>query len=123
MPPDLPGTAVANQARDFCFSIPPGGSVDPIARLFATKLTEAMGQQFIVENRTGASGSIGTGFVAKAPADGYTFVFVFDTHATNPFLLPKMTFDTSKDLAPVMLIGTSPMAFATAPSKPYNVFA
>jgi len=107
----------------FVSPFPPGGSVDPLARLFANKLSEALGQQFIVENRTGASGSIGTGYVAKAPADGYTFVFVFDTHATNPFLLPKMTFDTSKDLAPVMLIGTSPMAFATSPSKPYKNFA
>ena len=71
----------------FVSPFPPGGSVDPLARLFASKLSEALGQQFIVENRAGASGSIGTGFVAKAPADGYTFVFVFDTHATNPFLL------------------------------------
>ena len=82
----------------FVSPFPPGGSVDPLARLFANKLSEALGQQFIVENRTGASGSIGTGYVAKAPADGYTFVFVFDTHATNPFLLPKMTFDTSRIL-------------------------
>jgi tripartite-type tricarboxylate transporter receptor subunit TctC len=107
----------------FVSPFPPGGSVDPLARLFAAKLTEALGQQFIVENRTGASGSIGTGHVAKAAPDGYTFVFVFDTHATNPYLLPKMTFDTAKDLAPVMLVGTAPMALATAPSKPYKTFA
>jgi len=107
----------------FVSPFPPGGSVDPLARLFAAKLTDALGQQFIVENRTGASGSIGTAHVAKAAADGYTFVFVFDTHATNPYLLPKMTFDTVKDLTPVMLVGTAPMAFATAPSKPYKNFA
>lgn len=112
-----------NKPVTFVSPFPPGGSVDPLARLFAAKLTDALGQQFIVENRTGASGSIGTGYVAKAPADGYTFVFVFDTHATNPFLLPKMTFDTVKDLTPVMLIGTAPMAFATAPSKPYKNFS
>lgn len=106
----------------FVSPFPPGGSVDPLARLFAAKLSEALGQQFIVENRTGASGSIGTGYVAKAPADGYTFVFVFDTHATNPYLLPKMTYDTIKDLTPVMLVGTAPMAFATSPSKPYKTF-
>lgn len=106
----------------FVSPFPPGGSVDPLARLFAAKLTESLGQQFIVENRTGASGSIGTGYVAKAPADGYTFVFVFDTHATNPYLLPKMTYDTLKDLTPVMLVGTAPMAFATSPSKPYKNF-
>lgn len=106
----------------FVSPFPPGGSVDPLARLFAAKLSDALGQQFIVENRTGASGAIGTGYVAKAPADGYTFVFAFDTHATNPFLMSKMTFDTAKDLAPVMLVGTAPMAFATAPSKPYKTF-
>ncbi len=111
------------KAVTFVSPFPPGGSVDPIARLLAAKLTEALGQQFIVENRVGASGSIGTGYVAKSAPDGYTFVFVFDTHSVNPSLLPKMPFDTLKDLAPVMLIGTAPMALATAPSKPYKTFA
>ena len=111
------------KAVTFVSPFPPGGSVDPIARLIAAKLTDALGQQFIVENRVGASGSIGTGYVAKSAPDGYTFVFVFDTHAVNPSLLPKMTFDTLKDLVPVMLIGTAPMALATAPGKPYKTFA
>ncbi len=111
------------KAVTFVSPFPPGGSVDPIARLIAAKLTDALGQQFIVENRVGASGSIGTGYVAKSAPDGYTFVFVFDTHAVNPSLLPKMSFDTLKDLAPVMLIGTAPMALATAPGKPYKTFA
>ena len=111
------------KAVTFVSPFPPGGSVDPIARLLAAKLTEALGQQFIVENRVGASGSIGTGYVAKSAPDGYTFVFVFDTHSVNPSLLPKMPFDTLKDLAPVMLIGTAPMALATAPGKPYKTFA
>lgn len=123
----MSGPAIAQawptKAVTFVSPFPPGGSVDPIARLIAAKLTDALGQQFIVENRVGASGSIGTGYVAKATPDGYTFVFVFDTHAVNPSLLPKMTFDTLKDLAPVMLIGTAPMALATAPGKPYKTFA
>lgn len=122
-----PGVTLAQQwpAKPVTFvsPFPPGGSVDPLARLFAAKLSETMGQQFIVENRTGASGSIGTGYVAKAAPDGYTFVFVFDTHAVNPSLLPKMTFDTLKDLSPVMLVGTAPMAFATSASKPYKNFS
>jgi tripartite-type tricarboxylate transporter receptor subunit TctC len=82
-----------------------------------------MGQQFIVENKPGASGSIGTAYVAKSAPDGYNFAFVFDTHAVNPTLLPSMPFDTLKDLVPVMLIGTAPMAIATLPSKPYKTFA
>jgi tripartite-type tricarboxylate transporter receptor subunit TctC len=102
---------------------PPGGSVDPLARLLGTKLAESLGQQFIVENRPGASGSIGTAFAAKSPPDGYTFVFVFDTHAVNPYLIPKMPFDTVKDLAPVMLVGTAPMAIATGAGKPYRSWA
>jgi tripartite-type tricarboxylate transporter receptor subunit TctC len=106
----------------FISPFPPGGSVDPLARLLAVKLSDALGQPFVVENKTGASGSIGTAFVAKSPPDGYTFVFVFDTHAVNPTLIPNMPFDTVKDLAPVMLIGTAPMAIAVAPGKPYRTF-
>jgi len=107
----------------FVVPFPPGGSVDPLARLLGSKLSESLGQQFIVENKPGASGSIGTAFAAKSPPDGYTFVFVFDTHAVTPFLIPKMPFDTVKDLAPVMLVGTAPMAIATSASKPYKSWA
>lgn len=102
---------------------PPGGSVDPLARLLGVKLNESLGQQFIIENKPGASGSIGTSYVAKSPPDGYTYVVVFDTHASNPALIPNINFDTLKDLAPVMLIGTAPMAIATHPSKPFKTFA
>ncbi len=104
----------------FVVPFPPGGSVDPLARLVSVKLTDALKQQFIVENKPGASGAIGTAFVAKAKPDGYTFVFVFDTHAVNPSLNPAMQFDTARDFAPVMLVGTAPMAIATAASKPYQ---
>jgi tripartite-type tricarboxylate transporter receptor subunit TctC len=107
----------------FVVPFPPGGSVDPLARLLAVKLNESMGQQFLVENKPGASGSIGTAYVAKSPPDGYNFIFVFDTHAVNPTLIPGMQFDTLKDLAPVMLISTAPMAFATHLAKPYKTFA
>src|SRR5471030_238666 len=104
----------------FVVPFPPAGSVDPLARLLSVRLSESLGQQFIVENKTGASGSIGTAFVAKSPPDGYTFVVVFDTHAVNPSLIPNMPFDTVKDLAPVMLVGTAPMAIVTSPAKPYK---
>jgi tripartite-type tricarboxylate transporter receptor subunit TctC len=107
----------------FVVPFPPGGSVDPLARLLSARLSQALGQQFIVENKTGASGSIGTAQVAKSAPDGYTFVVVFDTHAVNPSLIQNMPFDTVKDLAPVMLVGTAPMAIVTAPSKPYRTFA
>jgi hypothetical protein len=79
---------------------PPGGTADLLARVFAQPLSQALGQPVIVENRAGASGSVGTGFVAKSPPDGYTFVVVFDTHAVNPSLIPNLPFDTKADLAP-----------------------
>jgi len=106
----------------FVVPFPPGGSTDPMARMIGVKLTDSLKQQFVVENRAGASGSIGAAQVARSPADGYTFLFVFDTHAVNPALIPNLPFDTVKDLAPVMLIGTAPMAIATNASKPYKSF-
>jgi tripartite-type tricarboxylate transporter receptor subunit TctC len=101
---------------------PPGGSVDQVARIFAAQLTTELGQQFVVENRSGASGSIGTQVVATAAPDGYTLGIVFDTHAVNPTLIPNIPFDTLKDLAPVMLVGTSPMAIVTHAAQPYKDF-
>ena len=106
----------------FVSPYPPGGSVDPLARLFAAKLGDSLKQQFIVENRTGASGIIGTDYVAKSAPDGYTWVFIFDTHAVHQALNPKLPFDPLKDFAPVMIVGTAPMAITTAAGKPYKSF-
>jgi tripartite-type tricarboxylate transporter receptor subunit TctC len=120
-PPVAAQTWPAKPVR-FIVPFPPGGSVDPLARMVGVKLGESLGQQFIVENKPGAAGSIGAAFAAKAPPDGYTFLFVFDTHAVNPSLIPNLPYDTLKDLAPVMLVGTAPMAIATNASKPYKNF-
>src|SRR5205823_12782885 len=90
--------------------------------LLGVRLADSLGQQFIIESKPGASGAIGTAFVAKSPPDGYSFVFVFDTHAVNPALIPNLPFDTANDLAPVMLVGTAPMAIVTNPAKPYRSF-
>jgi tripartite-type tricarboxylate transporter receptor subunit TctC len=106
----------------FVSPYPPGGSVDPLARLLGAKLTESLKQQFIVENRTGASGIIGTDYVAKSAPDGYTFVFIFDTHAVHQALNPTLPFDPVKDFAPVMIVGTAPMAITTGAMKPYKSF-
>ena len=107
----------------FIVPFPPGGSVDPLARMLGARLQESLGQQFIVENKTGASGSIGTAFVAKSAPDGYTYAVVFDTHAVNQSLIPNLPYDTLKDFAPVMLVGTAPMAIVTSPAKSYKSFA
>jgi len=102
---------------------PPGGSVDAVARLLAPYLQQGLGQQIIVDNRPGASASIGTGIVAKATPDGYTFGVVFDTHGVNPSLIPNLPYDTLKDLRHVMLIGTGPMMITVHPGGPYKNFA
>lgn len=106
----------------FVVPFPPGGTVDPLARLMAAKLGESLGGQFIVENRAGAGGSIGTAQAAKAAPDGYTFVFVFDSHGVNQALLRNLPYDTARDFAPVMLVGTAPYAIATRADKPYQSF-
>lgn len=102
---------------------PPGGSVDQVARILQPALQQQLGQTVIVENKGGASGSIGTGAVMTGPADGYTFAVVFDTHAVNPALIPQMPFDTRRDVAPVALIGTSAMVLATHADSPFKTFA
>ena len=102
---------------------PPGGSVDQVARLLAQPLSLALGQSVIVENKGGASGSIGAAAVAAAPADGYTFAVVFDTHGVNPSLIPNLPFDSKKDLTPVLLVGTAPMVLATHVGSEYKTFA
>jgi len=106
----------------FIVPFPPGGSVDPLARILGARLADSLGQQFIIENRTGAGGSIGTAFVAKSTPDGYTYVVVFDTHAVNPALIPNLPYDTVNDFAPVMLVGTAPMAIVANVAKPYRTF-
>jgi tripartite-type tricarboxylate transporter receptor subunit TctC len=107
----------------FIVPFPPGGSVDPLARLLGIKLGDSLKQQFIVENRPGAGGSIGTAAAAKAPADGYTFLVVFDSHGVNQALVANLPYDTAKDFAPVMLVGTAPYAIATQTAAPWKSFA
>jgi tripartite-type tricarboxylate transporter receptor subunit TctC len=102
---------------------PPGGSVDAIARLLQPGLQQRLGATMIIDNRTGASGSIGTDMVAKAKPDGTTWLFIFDNLVLNPFVLPKLPFDTEKDLAPAYLLGKAPYIVCTNPQKPYKTLA
>lgn len=111
-----------NQPIRFIAPFPPGGTVDQITRLIQPHLQQALGQSIIIENRAGASGSIGSAVAAKANPDGYTWLFVFDTHGVNPSLIPNMPFDTLKDLAPVMLIGRGAMVVTAHASTPYKTF-
>lgn len=101
---------------------PPGGSVDQVARILAPVLQQRLGQNVVVDNRGGASGSIGTGAVAASAPDGYTFAVVFDTHGVNPSLIPSLPFDTKRDLTTVSLLGTGAMVITTVADSPYKTF-
>ncbi len=97
----------------------PGGSTDIVARVLALKLSEALGQQVVVDNRPGAGGSIGADIVAKSPPDGYTMVTaVTGIMAINQFLYRKLPFDPEKDFAPVTQIGSLPLILVVHPSLP-----
>jgi tripartite-type tricarboxylate transporter receptor subunit TctC len=96
----------------------PGGPNDILARVIGQKLTEAWGQQTIVENRPGGGTVIGTEVVAKSPPDGYTLLMVSTSHTTNPTLLHKLPFDTLRDLAPVIQVASSSNVVITHPSLP-----
>ena len=98
---------------------PAGGGVDVTARILAQRLTDRVGQSFIVENRAGASGIIGTEFVAKAAPDGYTLLAGGSAAlAINPHLYPKIGYDTMRDFAPVSHLVSIPMVFVVTPSLP-----
>ena len=98
---------------------PPGGSVDPIARMIAQKLTESMGRQVVVDNRAGANGVIGTELVARAAPDGYTLLHLgASTHVVNSLLMRNLPYDSFKDFAPVAAVQRSNYVLVIHPSLP-----
>lgn len=98
----------------------PGGVTDTFARLMAQKLGEHLGEQFYVENITGATGNIGTGRAAKAAPDGYTLLFAFSSYVVNPTLFDKVPYDPYKDFEPVTLAVASTTVLTVHPSVPAN---
>ena len=94
---------------------PPGGTTDVIGRLVAQELTESLGRAVVVENRPGASGTIGSGIAAKATPDGHTLLVVSSTHGTAPSLYASLPYE-DKDLVPVALIATTPYVLVVHPS-------
>jgi len=95
-----------------------GGPVDITARILAQKLTEAWGQQVVVDNRTGASGMIGAELVAKSPPDGYTLLVNSSIHVIVPSLFSKMGYDPLRDFAPVTVVSSSPLLLVVTPTLP-----
>jgi tripartite-type tricarboxylate transporter receptor subunit TctC len=96
----------------------PGGATDIIARPILQELSKQLGQQFYVENIPGASGNIGTGQAAKAAPDGYTILFAFSSHVTNPSIFDKVPYDPLKDFAPITLAVTCPAVLSVNPALP-----
>lgn len=96
----------------------PAGLADIMTRKIMTQLSENMGRQFIVDNRPGAGGTIGTALAASSTADGYTLLSVFDSHVTNPHLYRKLDYDALKDLTPVSMLVRGPITLATRRDYP-----
>lgn len=96
-------------------AFPPGGIVDNVARQIQPRLSNALGQPVIIDNRGGAGGTVGSAEVAKAQPDGHTLLMVFDSYATYPLVYPKLTFDIARDLQPVTQIVSNPLVLVVHP--------
>jgi len=107
-----------NRPIRFIVPFPPGGGNDIVGRVVALKLGEALNQSVVVDNRGGAGGTIGTDLTAKAPPDGYTILINNISLAVNATLIPKLPYDTLKDLAPVTLVGRQPNILVVHPGVP-----
>jgi len=102
---------------------PPGGATDVMARAVAQKLGERLKQSIVIENKPGASGQIGSEYIARSAPDGYTLIFTAaDTHSINPHVYPKIAYDARRDFTPVAQVGYLPLALIVNPSvKASNV--
>ena len=91
---------------------PPGGTADTVVRSISARLTAALGQPVVIENKPGAGGVIASQYVAGAPADGYTLLMNYTSHAINPWLMAKLPYDTASSFVPVAMLGTVPLLLA-----------
>jgi len=102
----------------FVVPFPPGGATDVAARALSDKLSQALGQQVVIDNRAGASGAIGAGEVARAAPDGYTILFAADPVTTLHLVMKSVAYDTLRDFAPITQVTTQPLALAAHSSVP-----
>ena len=121
----LPGPASAQAYPDkpirMIVAWPPGGGTDSVARIVARHLSERLKQQVVIENRSGASGQVGSEYVARATPDGYTLQYtVADSHSINPHVFPNVRYDALKDFVPVAMTGSMPNALAVSTDVPAN---
>src|SRR5215204_349890 len=97
---------------------PAGGGIDTVIRLLGPRMSETLGQPILVDNRSGASGTLGTDIVAKSPPDGYTLLGTFSSHPQNQILYKRLPFDTVRDFAPITIFGTVPNILVVNASLP-----
>ncbi|ANN67087.1 Bug family tripartite tricarboxylate transporter substrate binding protein [Bordetella bronchialis] len=100
-----------------------GGAADAQSRIVAVKLGTRLGQQVVVENRPGASGTIGAAAVARAPADGYTLLYDATAHAVNPVLYKSLSYDSKRDFLPISLVSRTPNLLVVRNESPYRSVA
>jgi tripartite-type tricarboxylate transporter receptor subunit TctC len=118
-----PALAQSSKVMTLVVPFPPGGSTDALARLLQSNLQTKLGRIVVVENKSGAAGSLGAAQVAKSPPDGSSFLVTFDSHAVIPAILEKPQVDVERDLVPVFLVGTAPYVIAANASRPFKTFA
>lgn len=118
-----PPSFAAPSTTTLVVPFPPGGSTDALARTLQPGLQAALGHNVIVENKSGAAGSVGAAYVAKSTPDGSSFLVTFDSHAVIPAILDQPPLDVERDLVPVFLVGTAPYVIAANADKPYRTFA
>ena len=119
--PALAQAPYPSKAITYVVPFAPGGNTDTLARLIGTKLSAALGQPVVVENKPGAGGNIGSDFVAKAAPDGYTILGgTISSHAINASVYPKLPYDPQKSFEPVILIGSSPLVLVVGEKQPYK---
>jgi len=99
---------------------PPGGGVDVLTRTLADVVSKTWGQSIVVENRPGAGGVIASQTIATSAPDGYNLIMVASGHATNPFLYPKLPYDTFKDFSPISLLASSPNVLLVRVDSPFK---
>ena len=102
---------------------PASGATDLVARVVTQRVAAALGQQVVVDNRPGGSGTIGAAVVAKAPADGYTLLLDATAFTVNPSLFPKLPFDAAKDFAPISLVLQVPLLMVVPANSPFQSVA